>query len=83
MAPAERLGIRIGGEAVAEVDVAAAHLSIMRGLLRLPIPAGDPYEITGATRCRPAVKAWILATLGKGSPVKRKPRLSMAGLFAC
>ena len=65
----ERLGIRIGGQPVIEADVKAAHLSIMHGLLGLPVSGGDPYEI--GTESRAAVKAWIVATLGKGSPVVR------------
>jgi hypothetical protein len=65
----DRLAIRIGGEAVAEVDVKAAALSILHGLLGLSMPEGDPYAIEGAERA--AVKAWIVATIGLGKPMQR------------
>lgn len=66
----ERLArITIDGESVAEVDVKASHLSIMHGLLGLPLPEGDPYEFPAVPRA--VVKAWITATLGKGSPVSQ------------
>jgi hypothetical protein len=41
----------------------------MHGLLRLPLPEGDLYELPGIPR--EVAKAWITATLGKGSPVWR------------
>ena len=69
MSEGERLGIIIDRAPVAEVDVKACHLSIMHGLLGLPLPEGDPYEFPGAPR--PVVKAWITGTLGKGSPVRQ------------
>ncbi len=70
MPKAERLAqILINGEAVAEVDVQASHLSIMHGLLGLSLPDGDPYQFPEVPR--QVVKAWITATLGKGSPVAR------------
>jgi hypothetical protein len=69
MREADRVSkITIDGEAVAEFDVKASHLSIMHGLLRLPLPEGDPYDIPDIPRS--VVKAWITATLGKGSPVR-------------
>jgi hypothetical protein len=58
----------IDGEPVAEIDVKASHLSIMHGLLGLPLPEGDPYEFPEVPRS--VVKAWITATLGKGSQVR-------------
>lgn len=70
MPEVERLAkITINGEPVSEFDVKASHLSIMHGLLGLPLPDGDPYDIPGVPRA--VVKAWITATLGKGSPVRR------------
>jgi hypothetical protein len=66
----ERLArITIGGETVAEVDVQASHLSIMHGLLGLPLPEGDLYRFPDVPRW--VAKVWITATLGKGSPVAR------------
>jgi hypothetical protein len=72
MPEAERLRITIAGEPVVEVDVRASHLSIMHGLLGLSLPEGDPYEFPGVPR--PVAKAWITATLGKGTLVKRWAR---------
>ena len=72
MSEASRLAIRIGGEPVTEVDVRASHLSIMHGLLGLPMPEGDPYRFPDAPRS--VVKAWITASLGKGTSIKRWPR---------
>jgi hypothetical protein len=69
MSEARRLKLTINGEPVAEVDVQASHLSIMRGLLGLPLPDGDPYEFTEVPRS--VAKAWITATLGKGTPVTK------------
>ena len=69
MSEAERLRITINDEPVVEADVRASHLSIMHGLLGLPLPDADPYEFPGVQRS--VAKAWITATLGKGSPVKR------------
>jgi hypothetical protein len=69
MAEEDRLAITINGEPAAEVDVSASHLSIMHGLLGLQLPEGDLYDVPGIPR--DVVKAWITATLGKGSSVKK------------
>jgi hypothetical protein len=73
MFEADRLAnVEINDERVAEPDVRAAHLSIMHGLLGLPLPEGDPYKIPGVPRS--VVKAWITTTLGKGSVARRWPK---------
>ncbi|HEX6957767.1 MAG TPA: hypothetical protein VF194_07255 [Ferrovibrio sp.] len=64
-----RLGLRIDGEPVAEVDVRASHLTILLGMQGLPLPEGDPYAGFGYPR--EVVKAWIVATLGAGAPAAR------------
>ncbi len=64
----DRLKIAIGGEPVAEIDISGSFLTLMHGLLGLPAPEGDPYEIEGLPR--DVAKAWINATIGKGSPVR-------------
>ena len=70
MSEAERLAIAINGEPVAEADVRASHLSIMHGLLGRALPdLEDFYQFPGVPRA--VIKAWITATLGKGSPVVR------------
>lgn len=63
-------GITINGEPVAEADLRASHLSIMHGLLGRALPdLKDFYHFPGVPRT--VIKAWITATLGKGSPVVR------------
>lgn len=67
--PGERAKlIGIDGEAVAEVDVRASHLTIMHGLLGLPLPPNEDLYAPVAFP-RDVVKAWITGTLGKGTPV--------------
>lgn len=61
--------ITIDGEPVAEVDVHSSHLSIMHGLLGRPLPQDDLYGFPDVPRA--VAKAWITATLGKGSPVTK------------
>jgi hypothetical protein len=80
MSEARRLGITIDGEPVAEIDVRASHLTILHGLLGLPLPKGDPYAIGGHDRA--TVKQWIVRTLGKGSPVTRWPADAPAAIRA-
>jgi hypothetical protein len=73
MPAAERLTrITIDGEPVAEVDVHASHLSIIHGLLGLPLPSDDLYGFPTVPRA--VVKGWITATLEKGSPVTKWAR---------
>jgi hypothetical protein len=64
--------IRIAGEPVVEIDIGSSHLSIMHGLMRLPLPEGDLYAVPGFPRS--VIKIWINATLGKGSPVRKWPK---------
>jgi hypothetical protein len=64
--------ITIDGQPVAELDINACQLSIVHGLLGLPLPEGDLYHI--GRYPRDVVKSWITATLGKGSAVTRWSR---------
>lgn len=58
-----RQSITINGEATAELDFRASHLTILYGLAGQTLdPAVDPYAITGFPRA--VVKAWIAMTLG-------------------
>jgi hypothetical protein len=76
MPAADRLGsIRIAGEAVVEIDIRSSLLTVLHGLLRLPLPEGDLYDLPGIPR--EIAKAWITATLGKGSAVLRWPKDSV------
>jgi hypothetical protein len=52
MSEAERLRITIGSEPVVEADVRGSHLSIVHGLLGLPLPQGDPYEFPDVVQRR-------------------------------
>jgi hypothetical protein len=55
--------LRIDGEEVAEVDLGAAHLTILHGLLGLPFNATQAsYELPGVDRGE--VKRWIMIALG-------------------
>jgi hypothetical protein len=69
MALQDRLGIRINGEAVVEVDISASYLTLMHAVLGMELPESDLYAIPGMSR--PLAKGWINATISKGSPVKR------------
>jgi hypothetical protein len=64
-----RSALRIGGEAVVELDVKASHLTILRGLAGFPALERDPYQLPGVPRS--AAKRWALETMGKGHPVTR------------
>lgn len=58
--------ITINGEACAEVDVCASHLTCLYGYLSLPFdPELDLYDVLGMPRA--VVKAWITASLGQGA----------------
>lgn len=75
MSEAERIAdLRMNGERVAEIDLQASHLSMLSGLAGCPLDPehGDPYDVPGVPRA--IAKRWIVATLGKGSPLRRAPR---------
>ena len=58
--------ITIDGEACAEVDVSASHLTCLHGHLGLPFdPELDPYDVFGTPRA--VVKVWTTASLGQGA----------------
>ena len=67
MSPSERASLTIDGEPVVEVDLAAAHLTIMLGLLGHSQVASDLYAFDDLDRS--FAKQWVLGTLGKGTPV--------------
>lgn len=69
--------IRLDGEAIAEVDISGAFLTILYGLLGEPFdPAQDPYEL-GHSVTRTQAKRWCTLVLGSfslhsgGKPVAR------------
>jgi hypothetical protein len=60
--------LRIDGEEVVEVDLSAAHLTILHGLLGLPFDASQAsYDIPGVNRGE--VKRWIMIALGAADPM--------------
>jgi hypothetical protein len=71
-----RSGIRIAGQPTLELDVRASHLTLLHGLLGVPLPAEDPYAGIGAPRA--AAKQWVMETLGRGRPSRKWARSSKA-----
>ena len=71
MKAAERVAsIAIDRTHVVEIDVRGSHLTIMHGLLGLPLPTGGSlYDGLGVPET--VAKAWVTGTLGKGSPVRK------------
>ena len=59
--------IRFDGEAAAEVDIAASHLTVLYAIHGQPFDAtkGDPYEVAGIHR--EAVKAFVTIALGRAA----------------
>ena len=81
---AERLKLKINGEAVAEVDINASFLRILHSLRDFSLPDGeDIYQIDRLDRS--IVKAWITSTLGfmkfhRGWPELALETMSKTGL---
>jgi hypothetical protein len=74
MSPSEkRLEMTINGEAVAEIDIKASHLTIYHAKFAgTPLSRdGDPYERVGADR--PVAKQWTVASFGNSKPATRWP----------
>lgn len=67
-----RSEIRINRQPTLEIDVRASHLTLLHGLLGVPLPQGDLYGELDVPRH--AVKQWVMETLGKGRPVERWAR---------
>lgn len=58
-----RSGITFNGVPTVEIDITASHLTILHGLMGVPLPAGDdPYAATALPR--EIAKAWVAMTLG-------------------
>ena len=60
----DRQKMKLNGEAVAEIDIRASHLTILHALLKAPFSphTADPYEVPGIPR--DVVKRWVTMTLG-------------------
>lgn len=77
----ERAAIRINGEATKEIDLRAAHLSILVALGHLPlslIEVPDPYAVGGIPRL--VVKQWVTMTLSHGKRHRAWPKGAVAEL---
>jgi hypothetical protein len=62
----------INGEAVAEVDIKASHLTIYHAKLKRPLSRdSDPYERVGADR--KVAKQWIVISFGNSAPATKWP----------
>ncbi|HZC80418.1 MAG TPA: hypothetical protein VE222_01660, partial [Nitrospiraceae bacterium] len=70
--PEKRLEMTINGEAVAEIDIKASHLTIYHAKLKCPLSRdSDPYERVGADRA--VAKLWTVASFGNSTPATRWP----------
>lgn len=80
MRRASRPNIRIDGQEVVELDLKASQLTILYGITKTPMPAGDPYHIEGLPRS--VVKAIVTAMIGRGNTnIKRWPSESKKRLM--
>jgi hypothetical protein len=62
----------INGEAVAEVDVRASHLTIYHSILKQPLSReSDPYERVVADRM--VAKLWVVVSFGNSAPATKWP----------
>ncbi len=70
----KRLGLKINGSPVAEIDIKASHLTILYGLAGLEMPKGDPYKISGLPR--EFVKSWFMSLFGAQKMPVRWPKVA-------
>jgi hypothetical protein len=73
--PEKRLEMTINGEAVAEIDIRASHLTIIHAKLEQPLSSdSDPYERIKAFGVdRNIAKLWTVISLGNAKPAVRWP----------
>jgi hypothetical protein len=73
--PEKRLEMTIEGEAVAEIDIRASHLTIYHAMIGEPLSreSGDPYKRVGGGD-RTIAKLWTVASFGNSSPAIKWPR---------
>jgi hypothetical protein len=72
-----RARIEISGLPVVEVDVSASHLTLLHGVLKLPLPNADPYDAVMGDAPRDVVKAYVGQTIGKGTSEARWTRKTL------
>jgi hypothetical protein len=75
--PEKRLEMTINGEAVAEVDIRASHITLLHSKLGAPLNSlKDPYESIKqqfGDDSRTIAKLWVVASLGNAKPAVRWP----------
>jgi hypothetical protein len=77
----DRLKLTISGEAIAEVDVRASFITILYAMHKLDFE-GDPYITSGlGSEGRQAVKMFVAATLGSGTPIEKWSRKHSKDFF--
>jgi len=70
--PEKRLEMTINGEAVAEIDIKASHLTIYHAKLKAPLSRDrDPYEHVATNRT--IAKLWTVASFGNSAPITKWP----------
>ena len=74
----KRAQMTINGEPVTEIDIEACFLTILFGLLRVPLPNSDMYAIGGIKR--PIVKSWMTISLTNGKLLNRWPPSALSKL---
>lgn len=66
-----RRSLRIDGEPCVELDVRASFLTIIHGLVGVPLPpGGDPYAVVPGIP-REVAKAWVALRIGQGKAPSR------------
>jgi hypothetical protein len=72
MPEVERVGMRINGQAVAEIDIKACQLTIYHAMIGQPLEgSSDPYVLAGIDRA--IAKRWTVATFGNSKPITQWP----------
>jgi hypothetical protein len=72
MPEAERVGMTINGEPVAEIDIKACQLTIYHAWIGEPLEgSSDPYVLAGVERA--IAKLWTVASFGSSKPITYWP----------
>lgn len=66
-----RRHILINNQETVEIDIKASHLSILHGILNMPLEKGDPYDLGDIPR--DIVKQWMTISLSQATPLKQWP----------
>lgn len=69
----ERIGLRINGEPVADLDFASMFPALAYAQIGIAMPDGDPYGLPGLEKHRAGVKAALSAVLASQRPLMKLP----------